>query len=199
MVSWTLLVPLALAHAWRARGGKPARFALVWLAVHTVLILASTTQRVRYLLSIYPGLTLVVAGWAADAGRPRRATVVKAMAAGMAAALLVGVWVYNVRVDATHDYRGLAARAERHAAGGPVGAFISKGEYLQLDFYLGRDLTLLTLPPEVAAFVARPERPLVIVNQEAWERHERAMPPGLVVLETARVGGETIRIVRLSR
>lgn len=192
---WTLLAPLALAHAWRTRSEPAVRFAMLWLAVQFVLIMASTNQRVRYLLSIYPGLTLLVAWWAV--ARPRRATVVKATAAGMALALLAGIWVYNARINATHDYRALAARIEGHAGGGPAGVFVSKGEYLQIDFYLGRDLTLLTLPPEVAAYVARPGRPVVVVNQEAWERSQGQLPPGLVVLETARVGGETVRVVRL--
>ena len=74
---------------------------------------------------------------------------------------------------------------------------MSKGEYLQIDYYLGRDATLLTLPAELAAYAARPGRPVVVVNQENWERHERRMPAGLRVLEAPLVGGETMRVVRL--
>jgi hypothetical protein len=37
----------------------------------------------------------------------------------------------------------------------------------------------------------------VVVNPENWERHERAMPPGLRILESPFVGGETMRLVRL--
>ena len=197
---WTLLAPLALVHAVRTRAEPPVRFAMFWLGVHFVLIMASTNQRVRYLLSVYPGLALLVAWWAVDdrqGAAARRIAVVKWVAAGMAVAFFAGIWVYNNRLNTTRNFRGLAASVERHAAGGEVGVFVSKGEYLQIDYYLGRDATLLTLPAELAAYAARPGRPVVVVNQENWERHERRMPAGLRVLEAPLVGGETMRVVRL--
>jgi hypothetical protein len=114
----------------------------------------------------------------------------------MAVVLFAGVWIYNDRINATHDFKALAASVERHAHGGEVGVFVSKGEYLQIDYYLGRDLRTLAFPSDLAAYVARPERPVVVINQENWERHERQMPAGLRVLEAPLVGGETIRVVR---
>jgi 4-amino-4-deoxy-L-arabinose transferase-like glycosyltransferase len=194
---WTLVAPVALVHGWRTRSDAGVRFALLWLGVQFVLIMASTNQRVRYLLSIYPGLTLLVAWWAVDEGRARRATVVTWMAAATAVALFVGIRVYNPRMNASHDFRAFAARVERHAGGGEVGVFVSKGEYLQIDYYLGRYLTTLDFPADVAAFTARPGRPLVVVNQENWDRHARRLPPELRVVETSPVGGETLRVVRL--
>jgi 4-amino-4-deoxy-L-arabinose transferase-like glycosyltransferase len=194
---WTLLAPLALVHALRTRATPAVRFALLWLVVQFVLIMASTNQRVRYLLSLYPGLALLMAWWAADDRRPRRTAIVKWMATGMAVALFAGVWVYNNRINATHDFKALAATVERHAHGGEVGVFVSKGEYLQIDYYLGRDLRTLAFPADLAAYVARPERPVVVINQENWERHQRRMPSDLRVLETPFVGGETMRLVRL--
>ncbi|HMH52155.1 MAG TPA: glycosyltransferase family 39 protein [Candidatus Acidoferrum sp.] len=194
---WTLLAPFAFVHAFRTRSEPPVRFAILWFAVQFVLIMAATSQRVRYLLSLYPGLALLVAWWAADDRRPRRAAVVTWTAAAMAVALFSGVWIYNGRINAKGNFKALAATVERHARGGEVGVFVSKGEYLQIDYYLGRNLKTLDFPSDLAAYVAKPERPVVVVNQENWERHERQMPPGLRVLEAPFVGGETMRLVRL--
>jgi 4-amino-4-deoxy-L-arabinose transferase-like glycosyltransferase len=194
---WTLLAPLAAVHAFRTRSAPPVRFAILWLGVQFVLIMAGTNQRVRYLLSLYPGLALLVAWWAADERRPRRPVIVKWTAAGMAVALFSGVWIYNGWINAKGNFEALAARVERHARGGEVGVFVSKGEYLQIDYYLGRDLKTLAFPSDLAVYVARPERPVVVVNQENWERHEGQMPAGLRVLEAPFVGGETMRLVRL--
>jgi 4-amino-4-deoxy-L-arabinose transferase-like glycosyltransferase len=194
---WTPLAPLALVHAVRTRSEGPVRFAILWLVVQIVLIMASTNQRVRYLLSVYPGLALLGAWWATDERRARRAVIVKWTAAVTAVALFAGIWIYNHRINTTHDFKTLAAGVERHAASGEVGVFVSKGEYLQIDYYLGRDLKTLAFPSDLEAYVARPERPVVVVNQENWERHERQMPAGLHVLEAPLVGGETMRLVRL--
>ena len=195
---WTLLAPFAIVHAARTRAEPPVRFAILWFAVQFVLIMASTNQRVRYLLSVYPGLALLVAWWATDARRPRRAVIVRWTAGAMAVALVVGIWFYNHRLDETRNFKALAASVERHAGGGEVGVFVSKGEYLQIDYYLGRDLTPLTFPPELAAWAAKRPRAVIVVNQENWDRWARELPPGHSVVETSTVGGETMRVVRVS-
>lgn len=255
---WTLLAPFALVHAARTRSEPAVRFTILWFVVQFVLIMASTNQRVRYLLSLYPAAALLVAWWAFDerrahrahrlvvgigaivlglgavalalAGPPlapelavrvawlvplagvslvvlslayglwfgRPAILMKGMAAGMAVALAAGIWLYNGWINATRDFKALAATVERHARGGDVGTFVSKGDYLQIDFYLGRHLTTLMLMQELEVYVARPGRPVVVVNQENWERWQRQLPPGLAVLDTIVVGGEAIRLVRLS-
>jgi hypothetical protein len=251
-----VLVPFAAAHAWRTRSEPSARFALCWFAVQFALIMASTNQRVRYLLSIYPGLALLVAWWAADErsskthrravvggavvvvagaiagvvmgvrlpGEPafrvawlvplagvlvvlgslayglwwdRVTAVMAGVAGGMAVALAASLPLYNGWVNRVSDYRSLAATVERHAAGGEVGAFVSKGEYLQIDHYLGRYLKTLGPPSEFTVYVSSPARPVVVINQENWERHRSRMPPDLRVLEAPVVGGETMRLVRL--
>jgi 4-amino-4-deoxy-L-arabinose transferase-like glycosyltransferase len=256
---WTLLAPFAVVHAARTRSEPAVRFAVLWFAVQFVLIMASTSQRVRYLLSLYPGAALLLAWWAFDDRRPHRAhrSVIAAgvivlalgaiamalvgpalprdlpvhiawvvplagtslvllslayglwlgrpailmtgMAAGMAVALASSIWLYNGWINATRDFKALAATVDRHARGGDVGAFVSKGEYLQIDFYLRRDLTPLTLMHELEAYVARPGRPVVVVNQENWDRWHHQLPAALDVLETTVVGGEAIRLVRLGR
>jgi 4-amino-4-deoxy-L-arabinose transferase-like glycosyltransferase len=194
---WTLLAPLAIVHAVRTRTEPAVRFAILWLVVQFVLIMVSTNQRVRYLLSLYPGLALLVAWWAADERRPRRTTLVTAMAVGMAVALCAGIWIYGHSINASRNFKAYAATVERHARGAEVGVFVSKGEYLQIDYYLGRGLVPMMFPSEFAAYVARPQRPLVVVNQENWDRYRREMPPDLRVVDSTFVGGETVRLVRL--
>jgi 4-amino-4-deoxy-L-arabinose transferase-like glycosyltransferase len=254
---WTLLVPFAVVEAARRRSEPAVRFAILWLGVQFVLIMASTNQRVRYLLSLYPGTALLVARWALDDGPPRRvhraAVVVGAIAvvlgatamalagppwprdllfglrwsvplagllavlvalayglwsgrrgllmagvgAGAAVALASSIGLYDHWINADRNFKALAATVEHRAGGGDVGVFVSKGDYLQIDYYLGRDLTPLATPAEFEAYVAGPKRPVVVVNQENWERWGRQMPPTLLVLDAALVGGETIRIVRL--
>ena len=194
---WTVLIPFAAAHAFRTRSEPPVRFAILWFAVHFALIMASTNQRVRYLLSIYPGMALLVAWWAADERRPRRRRLVTAMAAATAIALAAGIWVYNARVHTTHDWKAFAATVERHARGAEAGVFVSKGEYLQIDYYLGRHLKTLGLLAELSAYLSAPARPVVVMNQENWDRHQGQLPPGLRVLDTVFVAGETMRLVRL--
>jgi 4-amino-4-deoxy-L-arabinose transferase-like glycosyltransferase len=253
---WTVLLPLAVVHTARTRSEPAVRFTILWFVVQFVLIMASTNQRVRYLLSLYPAAALLVAWWAFDdrrSHRPHRTLVVTGMvvialaavamalagparpaevpvhvswvvplaglllvvfglawgfwvgrptilmtgmAAGMAVALASSIWLYNGWINATRDFKALAATVERHARGADVGAFVSKGDYLQIDFYLRRDLTPLMLLTELEAYVARPGRPLVVINAENWERWHRQLPPGLDVLETTVVGGEALRLVR---
>ena len=76
--------------------------------------------------------------------------------------------------------------------------FVSKGEYLRIDYYLGRDLKPLVFPADLAAYVGAPNRPIVVVSQENWERHERQMPAGLRVLKVPLAGGETRRTLSSS-
>jgi 4-amino-4-deoxy-L-arabinose transferase-like glycosyltransferase len=254
---WTLVTPLGVVHAVRTRSDPAMRFAALWFVVQFLLIMGSTEQRVRYLLSLYPGAALLVASWAADERGLRRrhpalaaaaviavAVVLAAVgltnptvpreiaspwawvvplvgllvlvvalvyglasarptwlmtgvAAGMTIALASSIWVYNGWLNATQDWKGLAATVERHASGGDVGVFVSKGEYLQIDFYLGRALKALETPAEFEAYVRRPERPVVVLNQENWDRWRRQLPPGLDVLEQRTVARETMRLVRL--
>jgi len=143
------------------------------------------------------GALLIVLGLACGFWLGRPAMVMTGVAAGMAVALASSIWLYNGWINATRDFKALAATVERHAAGGDVGVFVSKGEYFQIDFYLGRDLKTLGTLPELHAFVGAPPRPVVVVNQENWERWHRQLPPELRVVDTTVVGGETMRLVRL--
>jgi 4-amino-4-deoxy-L-arabinose transferase-like glycosyltransferase len=85
---WTLLLPVAVSAAIRARRSRPVLFVLCWLVVQAVLVFAMQQQRVRYLLPLLPGAALLVAWWA-----DREATTApphRALAAGAVGAALVG-------------------------------------------------------------------------------------------------------------
>ena len=55
------------------------------------------------------------------------------------------------------------------------------------------------LSAELEAYLTKPGRPVVVINQENWERWRDQLPRQLRVLDTIGVGGETIRLVRLDR
>lgn len=255
---WTLVAPMAVIHALRKRSEPEVRFAMLWFAVQFVLIMLSTNQRVRYLLSLYPGAALLVAWWAVDGqsrvhrlrnvlalssivlvlatvaaylafeawprdllpslswrglvtlaglllvgiailvglGLGRRSLLMAGVAGGMAVALGSGIWIYNGAINRARDFKALAAAIDRTAGRGDIGVF-AKGEYLQLDFYLHRDLTPLTTVAEALAYLAKPER-FVVVNQQHWELWRHQLPPKLELLHSAVVGGEVLRLVRPS-
>jgi len=95
---WTLVVPLAVGAAWRARAEPALAFALLWLAVPLASVLAAANYRARYLLPVYPGAALLVAWWwrtrARIPGAAARAVGALAVAAGAAGALaLLAGWL----------------------------------------------------------------------------------------------------------
>jgi len=59
-------------------------------------------------------------------------------------------------------------------------------------------LKTLGLRSEFTAYVSAPARPVVVLNQESLGRWPGQMPPGLRVRDTAFVGKETMRVIRLA-
>jgi 4-amino-4-deoxy-L-arabinose transferase-like glycosyltransferase len=60
---WILLLPAALFAAWRGLAGeerRAARFALCWVAVTLLFFSVSPAKRTVYILTMYPGLALLV-------------------------------------------------------------------------------------------------------------------------------------------
>ena len=89
---WTLVLPVALAAAWRARHARAVAFALSWFSVQALVVFAMQQQRLRYLLPLLPGAALLVAWWLdreAAAVRARRGLAVVAVVAAVAGAALV--------------------------------------------------------------------------------------------------------------
>jgi 4-amino-4-deoxy-L-arabinose transferase-like glycosyltransferase len=83
---WTLLAPVALVAAIRARRDRAVAFALCWFVVPALFIFWVQQQRARYLFPLLPGMALLVAWWVdREASRaPRRHAGLAAMALGAA-------------------------------------------------------------------------------------------------------------------
>jgi 4-amino-4-deoxy-L-arabinose transferase-like glycosyltransferase len=132
------------------------------------------------------------AGWMLLTGRPR--ALVGGVALGMAVLLVVGVRIHNGRVARGQNYPGLAALVERYAAGGPIG--ITGGRFFSIDFYLGRALTPVRTIPAFDAWLAREERPLVVVTGRAWSQMRSQVRPNVEVLDTMRVRTHLMFLLR---
>jgi len=137
---------------------------------------------------------LALAGFVVWALRRRPAALVPGVALGMALLLAPGVWIYTDWTNRQENYRALAARVERHAAGGPVG--INGGRLFSIDFYLGRSLTPVRTPPALDAWLVRPERPIAIVTGRAWAPMKEQLTTPAEVLDVMRVRAHEMVIVR---
>jgi len=186
----------ALLVAWwvDARGGERSRAVRAVLALSAVGVLAALA--VTALPWLDPAERAVVSGfwWKAAligtgglalaafmgwALLRRPARLIPGVALGMAALLALGNRVYTDSTNRLEDYRGLAALVERHAHGGEVG--VTGGRFFSVDFYLGRALTPVRTAPVFDAWLARPDRPLVLATEQAWSRLQAQVRPGEVV------------------
>jgi 4-amino-4-deoxy-L-arabinose transferase-like glycosyltransferase len=256
LLPWTLLLPLAVPLAWRARRQPAVRYAWLTMVVPFVVVLLAANQRRRYLLVAYPGAALLVAWWAttqikaAPAARHAhawiglagaaagiaalvwlgrasdwivtawswQATPIYVALAGVGAGLFVGLrhgradvliggtaaaallllgWTihpYSAWVNRTQDFPELAARLERHARGGEAAVY--GGRYFPLDFYLGRPLERLRDSEQFNAYLARPDAPLVVLDNRAWQLLKNQLERPVVELDIIRVRAWDMRIVR---
>jgi 4-amino-4-deoxy-L-arabinose transferase-like glycosyltransferase len=130
--------------------------------------------------------------WMLLTGRPR--ALVGGVTLGMAILLSVGVRIHNDWVARSQNYPGLAALVERYAAGGPVG--ITGGRFFSLDFYLGRALTPVRTVAALDEWLARDERPLVVVTGRAWSHMRSHVRPNVEVLDTMRARAHLMFLLR---
>ena len=137
---------------------------------------------------------LGLAGFLVWALLRRPVVLVPGVALGMALLLAPGVWIYTDWTNRQENYRALAVRIERHAAGGPVG--IAGGRFFSIDFYLGRGLTPMRTYPALDAWLARPERPIAVVTGRAWTPMKGQITTPAEVLDTMRVRSHEMVVVR---
>jgi 4-amino-4-deoxy-L-arabinose transferase-like glycosyltransferase len=130
--------------------------------------------------------------WTLLTARPR--ALVGGVALGMAVLLVSGVRIHNGWVARGQNYPALAALVERYAAGGPVG--VAGGRFFSIDFYLGRPLTPVRTIPAFDAWLARDERPLVVVTGRAWSHMRTQVHPNVEVLDTMRVRKHLMFLLR---
>ena len=96
---WVVVLPAALAAAWRRRGMPERWFSLCWAAGMLLVLSASATKRAHYLLAAYPGFALLVAQWWPEAWRGRldRAARRMAIVAMVIAGPVVGFVLLGLR------------------------------------------------------------------------------------------------------
>ena len=145
-----------------------------------------------------PVLILGVAGVGAAlfgglrAGRP--ALLVGAVAGCTAVMLAFGMWLYSDWVNRTLDFPRVAETLARHAGSQAPVAYLTR-RFFQVDFYAGRELRQLRTVQEFNAWMARPERPVALVNGRNWDFIAPHRSPHLRVLERVPVGEEELLIV----
>lgn len=130
--------------------------------------------------------------WGLHAGRP--AMLVHGVVAAMVVLLGYGIWLYNGRFNEVWDFKRLAASVERHAHGGEVGVF--GGRWFSIDFYIGRPLHSIRTGAEFKEYLARSERPVVVVNGRTWGYVQGQISPHVRVLDQMTVGGQEMLILK---
>ena len=109
--------------------------------------------------------------------------------------LSVGVRLNEEAIERTQDFRIVAAALRRHAAGGDMRLF-SASLLLPVDFYVGRQLDRMFRVEEMRDYLARPGRPVALMDRRYWRDFRQELPPDLVVLEKISIQGQDLYIVR---
>jgi 4-amino-4-deoxy-L-arabinose transferase-like glycosyltransferase len=131
--------------------------------------------------------------WGLSRGRP--ALVVYGGAALMVVLLSVGVRLNEEAIERTQDFRIVAAALQRHAAGGDMRLF-SASLLLPVDFYVGSQLDRMFRVEEMRDYLARPGRPVALMDRRYWRDFRQELPPDLVLLEKISIQGQELYIVR---
>ena len=98
-------------------------------------------------------------------------------------------------IERTQNFRVVAAALVRHAAGGDMRLF-SASLLLPIDFYAGRQIERMLEIQELRDYLARPDRPVALIDRRYWRDFQAKMPPDLAVLEKIPVQGQELYIVR---
>lgn len=138
--------------------------------------------------------------WGLRAGRPF--VLVYGTVAAMMLILAYGVWPYTTRFNEIWNFRRLAASIERHAQGGEVAVFggnVYGGRWFSIDFYVDRPLRPIQTINEFNAYIAREDRPVVVVRGPIWRIVRPEISPGVQVLERMTIGRQEMLIVKGGR
>jgi hypothetical protein len=115
----------------------------------------------------------------------------------MALVLSVGVRLNDEAIRLTQDFRVVAAALARHAGGADIRLF-SASLLLPVDFYVGRQLERMERVEDLRGYLARPDRPVVLIDRRYWLVFQRDFPADLQVLEKIPIQGQELFIARRS-
>jgi len=127
--------------------------------------------------------------------RGRPALVVYGGAGLMGMLLSVGVRLNDEAIERTQDFRIVAAALNRHAGSGDMRLFPGS-LLLPIDFYAGRQIERMFQIEELRDYLARPERPVVLIDRRHWRHFQAMFPPDLTVLDKIPIQGQDLYIVR---
>jgi 4-amino-4-deoxy-L-arabinose transferase-like glycosyltransferase len=198
-----------LVAGWADRHGTvptPLSRALGWLALAGVAVALAVAPLVRDIKEAeifeLPGVAwtlvpLALGGvflglaffHALRRGRP--ALLVYGGVALMAVLLHLGMGLADQAVRRTQDFRAVAQALRRHAGGAEPRLF-SASLLLPVDFYFGRQLVRMRTLPELREFLARSDRPVVLIDRRYWRGFQREFPPEMRVLERIPVQGQEL-------
>lgn len=133
--------------------------------------------------------------WGLRIGRP--GLLIYGGVVAMVVILGYGTGLYNAWVQKTQDFPRLAAAIARSSPDGTPGVF--GGRFFPIDFYLGRELHRIQTVEEFNEYLARPERPVVVVNGRTWKRIQGQISPDIRAIDRMWVRGQEMLIVRMGR
>ena len=150
----------------------------------------------RLLLPVFAGLAVIAIAfcWGLCAGRP--AFLVYGGVAGMVIILGYGIWPFNQRYNEVWNFKALASRMDAYAQHGMPAIFKHRPDWLAIDFYAGRSPHSIDTIEEFNAYLARPQHPVVVVDEKGWRNYGAQLAPMPRVLEQMAIGKETLMIVR---
>jgi hypothetical protein len=96
--------------------------------------------------------------------------------------------------DRTEDFRVVAAVVRRHAPDGEVRLF-TRAKLLPLDFYSGRELPRLETVTQLRDYLARTQRPTVLIDAQNLRITPPELLQGLRVLETLLIHEQRLSVL----
>jgi 4-amino-4-deoxy-L-arabinose transferase-like glycosyltransferase len=140
------------------------------------------------------GLIGVTLWWSLHAGRP--AVLVYGVVAGMVGILGYGIWPYNHRYNDVWNFKGLVAHADVDADGAETAVFLPRPAWLSIDFYRERPPRSIWSVEGLRRYLAQHDRPVCVLDEDAWRVLQRELPETVRVLEALKIGSTTVLIIR---
>jgi 4-amino-4-deoxy-L-arabinose transferase-like glycosyltransferase len=169
LLPWSLLLPLALLHAWR-RPDTEARFGAVWLLTVTAVLSLMRFKRADYLLPAYPGAAILVGSMLEHWCRSRSSALVLGAVSGVAvlvACFWLGYLTFLVpTADRARTHRLFASEVRRVTSSRVL---FFQAEAHNVAFHVGRPLVTLLEWENLDIWAGRPQTTYIIMPAECWQ------------------------------